>query len=439
MSAFPTPHARLRDISRRRFLALTAAAAGSAALAGCGSGSGSGTKNLTLSSWNIPTDLESYKKIAATYTKAHPDVTTEIQVTASGNFNEWFSSRLAAGNAPDVLRMAYQDIGTYVGKGGLVNLSEFLPQGYGDAFLPAYWATVAQHDGIYGLPQHTDGWGIYLNTSVMSQIGVEPPQAIEEAWGWDTFISVAREVKKATGQNAFSWFFSGPITGWRWLPVLYMHGGKLVDLDSMAPAIDSPEGVEAIEWSRTWYAEGLMSPSNTIKGSQVDTAPNLFVNKQVGMMICSDFQMNTIKGKLPDEQWTVAPLFKDVTSATNMGGNALVITKSADDPAAAEKFAEFVCNPENMTSFCEQSAFVPVREDLVGKDLQWVYRPELMKIFAANAATLSPEVAKLQSLPQFGSINQVLSDQLDLCWTGQQSSADTAKKISEGIKTALAS
>jgi multiple sugar transport system substrate-binding protein len=61
-----------------------------------------------------------------------------------------------------------------------------------------------------------------------------------------------------------------------------------------------------------------------------------------------------------------------------------------------------------------------------------------MKRFSEQAAVLSPEMAKLQSLPQFGAIAQVLTDQLDLCWSGQQAPQATAKSISDGVKRALA-
>ena len=219
-----------------------------------------------------------------------------------------------------------------------------------------------------------------------------------------------------------------------------MQGGSLLQDDLKTPAIESPEGVEAIAWCQNWYKEGLIPPSNSIKGSQIDTANNFFVKRGVGMMVSSDFNMATLKGQIPEDRWTATYLFKDAKPATNMGGNALVVTRSAgDNEEEAAKFVEFVCNPDNMKYFCDQSLFVPVRQDLVGKTLDWVYRPDLMKRFSEQAATLSPEMARLQSLPQFGAMAQVLTDQLDLCWSGQQSPQDTAKAISDGVKRALAS
>jgi multiple sugar transport system substrate-binding protein len=45
-------------------------------------------------------------------------------------------------------------------------------------------------------------------------------------------------------------------------------------------------------------------------------------------------------------------------------------------------------------------------------------------------------MAKVETLPSFAAINQVLADQLDLCFIGQQTPQQTAKNISDGIKNA---
>jgi multiple sugar transport system substrate-binding protein len=47
-------------------------------------------------------------------------------------------------------------------------------------------------------------------------------------------------------------------------------------------------------------------------------------------------------------------------------------------------------------------------------------------------------MAKVQTSPDFNAINQVLADELDLCWTGQKTPADTARSIADGIRNATA-
>ena len=112
-------------LSRRNFLAIAGGGAAAGLLGACSSGSGSGAgARMTLSSWNIPADLTSYKKIAADYAQAQTGTNIDVQVTVADNFDAWLSARLAANNAPDILRLQYQDVGKYAKLGGLVDLRD---------------------------------------------------------------------------------------------------------------------------------------------------------------------------------------------------------------------------------------------------------------------------------------------------------------------------
>src|SRR5699024_8826879 len=110
--------------------------------------------------------------------------------------------------------------------------------------------------------------------------------------------------------------------------------------------------------------------------------------EQVGMMVASGFKMLALKDMMPKEKWSVGPLFRDVEKANNMGGNALVVTKDANDPEAAAEYVKYMCSKDSMAQFCEDSSFVPARVSLVDKGLDWAYRPDLMKVFAQGSKDL---------------------------------------------------
>lgn len=61
-----------------------------------------------------------------------------------------------------------------------------------------------------------------------------------------------------------------------------------------------------------------------------------------------------------------------------------------------------------------------------------------MTLFAEQATTVPESMAKVQTSPNFNAINQVLADELDLCWTGQKTPAETARSIADGIRRATA-
>ena len=409
-----------------------------AAQASAPGSSESGPANLVLSSWNNPGDLASFKKFADAYHAQQPNVSIDVQVTPSDNFDEWFGTRLAGGQAPDIMRIQYQQLGRYVQNGGLIDISKYLPENYGSLYLPTFWGSVQIDKGVYGIPEHTDTFATFYRTDVMRKIGVTPPDSLDKAWHWDEFIDIARKVRGATGQHAFGFGFSGANTAYRWLPLLYMHGGKLLADDGKTPAIDNDEGVSALEWTQNLYKEGLIPPNNTIKGSQATTARQYFIDGVVGMMLHGDWQLQTLQTAMKDPDWGVTYMIQDKGKASDLGGNALAITKDAKNPKAAVDALLFIQNPENTESFITDNVYIPVLGSLAQKQIQYKYRPEIMQRFVQQAGTVPQPMAKVETLPQFADINLALADQLDLCISGQQTPKQTAAAMSDAIKKIMA-
>jgi multiple sugar transport system substrate-binding protein len=428
-----------RSVLRLGGLGLAAAAAGPA-LAACGSdddgGGGSGA-DLVLSTWNIPEDIKTYTKFAQDYMAAHQGVKIKVQVTPSGDFNQWFTTQLAANKAPDIIRMTYQTYGRYASNGALVKLDDDLPGGYGDGFVPSFWQAVKTDRGVFGLPQHTDTFATYYHKDILDKAGVVPPTELAKAWTWDEFREVARKVKAATGKYAFAYGFQGVNTAYRWLPILYMNGGKLLEDDLRTPAIDNDAGVAAIEFTRSWYADGLIPPGDTIKATQDGTADQLFTSRTVGMLIHGDWIMQQF-GSLPPGSWDATQMIRSVSAASDLGGNVLAVTRSAKNSRVAADFVAFVCNQENMRYFCEHDLFLPVRTSLLGQPLNFASNADAMQKFVQQATTVPQPMVRVETSAKFDPINQVLGDELDLCFTGQQDAATTARKISDGIGRALA-
>jgi len=438
--------------SRRRLLGYGAAAAAGALaapglLSACGDSGASASSqkagpdakaDLVMTTWNIPADLVTYKKFAAEYTKTHPGVNIKVQVTPNGDFNQYLSTQLAGGNAPDIIRITWQGIGRWAQNGGLIALNDYLPKDYGSDFGSTFWKAAQLKGAVHGIPQHTDTFGTYYRKDVMAKVGATPPASLDDAWTWSEFLDLAREVKKATGKAAVAYGFEGVGTGYRWLPFLYMHGGKLLEDDLKTPAINSTEGVEAITWFRQLYDEGIIPKSNTIKGSVTASVENLFTSGDVGLMMWGDWIMGDIAKGLPQEQWDITYMPRDVSAASDLGGNLLSVSKTSKNPAVAADFIQFVCNADNMKYFCENDLFLPVRTSLSKAPLTFVSQSEQMGLFTQQATTVPAPMAAVETSPDFTAINQVLGDQLDLCFTGQQTPKETASKIADGIKSAVA-
>jgi multiple sugar transport system substrate-binding protein len=431
-----------RELTRRDFLSVGGGAlAGASALglAACGGQGSSGKTQLTFFSWNIPSDLQSFRHLIKEYEAKNSDVSINLQVVPEGDFNEWFQTRLAAGKAPDIQRMTWQQIGLYSSQDTLVDFSPYVDEGYGEAFEPVFWQAVDYEGKPYALPHHTDTFGVYYNTDYFDKLGFDKfPGSPKQGWSWDEFVSLARRVKDETdAKYAFAYGFQGPGTGYRWLPILYMHGGKLLSDDFKSPEIDSPAGVEAIAWTQQWFTEDLIPPSSSIKQTQSTTVADLFATGTVGMMLHGDWMMPYLKDNMKDFGWDATYMIRDKGMASDLGGNALAITKDSQDPEAAADFIKFVVDKQNMEYFVKNSQFIPARKILVESGIDYTYRPDTMNRFVEQSRTVPSEMAKVETFGSFNQINQKVEDQLDLAFTSDQSPEDTAKNIASGIRSVL--
>jgi multiple sugar transport system substrate-binding protein len=434
--------------TRRSFLGAAAGVAVLPLLAACSTGASTtnskqkadtGPKNLIFST---PTDavatIALFQGFAGGFQSANKGSKVSVIENGAGSFDQWFQAHLAAGNAPDVLRITPTQIGTYIANGGMLDISQYLPKGYSKDFNPTFWSQVS-NDGekVFGLPQCVDTTALYYRKSMLAKVGARIPKSPADAWSWDEFLTIAAEVKKLTGKYAFSFQWSTG-SGYYWLPILYQAGGALAKSDHKTPTMSTDEGIAALEFTKKWYSQGLVSPSNTLQGTVGDDATNLFTTGQAGMMINGDWKMTNVKaGGLADDDWDVTYYFKDKHTASLVGGTIIGVTRDAKNPEFSAQLAQWMVNKENMKKYCEQTLFLPARNSLAGAETQYSYRPEAVARFLEQAAAIPKSMYALQTSPNFAAMNNVLSQQIPLCFTGQQTSKETAANIDSGIKAAL--
>jgi multiple sugar transport system substrate-binding protein len=147
--------------------------------------------------------------------------------------------------------------------------------------------------------------------------------------------------------------------------------------------------------------------------------------------------MPYLKDNMKDFGWDATYMIRDKGMASDLGGNALAITKDSQDPEAAADFIKFVVDKQNMEYFVKNSQFIPARKILVESGIDYTYRPDTMNRFVEQSRTVPSEMAKVETFGSFNQINQKVEDQLDLAFTSDQSPEDTAKNIASGIRSVL--
>jgi multiple sugar transport system substrate-binding protein len=388
-------------------------------LAGCGGSSEAGSGELTFQTWaSTSGEQKGFRGLVERFEKQNPDASIKLEIVPGEQQYAKLDTRLAAGEGPDLARMQYQAIGRYSSEGAMVDLSEYLPAGYGDAFTPAFWQAVQYEGTSYALPHHTDTFAVFYNTGM-----------------FDKLMQVAQQIKdEGVAKYPFAVDWQTVVAAYRWMFFLYQHGGRLLNDDLSGPAIDSPEGIETIAWNQSWFQDDMVPPSTSLQSSE--PIENLFSNGTIAMMLEGDWLMPYLEDNM-EAGWDVTYMIRDIEMASDMGGNAVGVTRDSQNPELAVDFLKFLASEEQMAQFCVDAQFIPVREALVEQRLDYTLRPEEMQVFVEQSSTVPTEMAREQTLPEFNKINQVLADELELAFKSGQSPETTAKNISSGIEEAL--
>lgn len=391
--------------------------------------------SLRLSTWGIPAEIAAFQAIIDRYQEANPNVQIELEQMPGDGYEQQLDQRLAGGTAQDIARLQYQQVGKYSSAGALLDLTSHLEPGYGDDFQSAFWGAVRYEDVPYALPHHTDTFALFYNRDIFSSLGIEPPASLDASWTWEEFIEVATQVKDESDvQYAFAMNWQGS-NGYRWMPFLFQHGGQLLTDDLTGPQVNTPEGIETVAWTQSWFTDELVPPSTAVKSTE--EIENLFATQTIGMMLTGDWLMPYLNEQMEDSQWSVTYMPRDVAMASDMGGNALAVTRDSQNPEVAADFLKFMVSPENMTEFVTSATFIPVRNSLLEQELSYELYPDLMQLFFEQATTIPEKMAQEQTIPTFSQINQALSDQLDLAFTSGQSAEDTVANLESAIEEAL--
>jgi len=179
-----------RGITRRDFLATgIGAGAGLVLLGGCGGGSES-SGSLSFMTWANSAEEKGSRGIIDRYEKKNPGAKIKMEIVPPEQMYEKLDTRLAAGEGPDLARIQYQAIGRYSSQGALVDLTDYLGEGYGDAFTPALWQSVLFEDkptGYRNTPTPSPSFTTGRYSTSSASMSPEAPRRAgpgTDSWRW---------------------------------------------------------------------------------------------------------------------------------------------------------------------------------------------------------------------------------------------------------------
>jgi len=250
---------------------------------------------VTLTWWTGQTsEAETVaEKLAEDYHAAHPNVTIKTSAGAptTDDLLTKLSAGFAGGSYPDISYAFGNWAGDLGASGKTQDLTAYVAEpSFGWSEIPAAAREVATANGkVIGVPALVDNLALIYNKKLFDDAGLAYPT---DSWSWDDFRAAAKKLTHpATNTYGTAYSVSGSEdTTWHLWPLLWQHGGKI--LDGTKPAFNSDAGVAALE---TLRAMAVDDKSMYLDQTDEKYGP-LFNSGHVAMMLSGPWSLLDIKG-----------------------------------------------------------------------------------------------------------------------------------------------
>jgi multiple sugar transport system substrate-binding protein len=305
-----------KQLTRRKFVAVTAGAGAAFLLASCGgksgdevagggggeaTGGGSGYTgpNVDLQFWNGFTggDGPFMRDLVKQFNSEHENINVKMVVQQWADYYQKVPQAVQGGRGPDVGIMHVDALATNAARNVIIPLddvAEELKLEEGD-FAKVVWDAGIYEEKRFGIPLDTHPLGFYYNKAHMQKAGIESPPLTREAHD-----EALERLQRAGFKNPF-WQSSTWPAHLMFMSLLWQFGGDLYNEDASKATWNSDAGVEALTWQVDLVKKGY-SPKNVAQ----DADYVAFKNEKNSFHWDGIWQTQDLKKT--DLSWDVSPL-----------------------------------------------------------------------------------------------------------------------------------
>lgn len=386
-----------RPLSRRQFMALAGGITGGAILAACAApapaaqpstseGGSAAAQPVSVSHWvyiTLPLDRTTLQSVPADRTEnvvnyidwnlekfkeEVPDI--EVSLEYLPHDESWFAkldSSLVAGTPPDVVQGPISEAAKYIPLGALSPIDEYLPDEIKNDLHPAVIAEATFDGKQYLWPWRLSfGGGIAIAGAMWEKNGVGDllPKGETRRWLMDEFLEAA---KANTTGDTYGTVLCTDIH-YQITQFIFGFGARLFNEDETEVILNSPEGVEGLQWLLDLeHVHKVAVPGTAIRKAQ--EAGQIFTEGKAATYPSQgagktppEFVEN------PDFKWYWAPPpnvpGKEPTVMTNIHGHYVFQQQDTNQTAAAHRWTQFLTRPEAVKLSLDAFGMPPALQSL---------------------------------------------------------------------------
>jgi multiple sugar transport system substrate-binding protein len=402
---------------------------------------------ITFMGWGATEEDEGVRSAITVFEGAEPNIKVTWLHTPE-NYQQKMLSMIAAGTPPDT---AFVDNGlfrTYCRDGMLLDITEQIRadpvigrEGY---FIEPQETERCTYEGRwYGIGSCWVAPHIYYNADIFEEEGIEPPSNDpEEAWEWDHFLEVCRQLTVDANGNhpGDSGFDVGNVERWavQWptwsIPLhaaIASNEGQWLDPTTGLLTLDQPQATEALQAVADLMLVHQVMPQNTAFEALGMSNTQMLENGRMAMAIDGSWALAWIT-KIEATLGT-AVLPKLVQPATDMQAHLHAAFAGSQHPEAAWRWVRFLATEYYQLLFLRMGLWLPSQTDLMteeGLD-KW------MTLRTAPGEGVHPEgydKIVTEYVPKYGHVlymppgypetDAIITPALDAIWVGDKTAEE---------------
>lgn len=369
----------------------------------------------------------------------NPDIKVVLDQVPFKAINETLPVQLAAGQGPDMARIADM--------GGLSRyMLDLRPHLKDAATWEANYGPFLQWmrqpgdtKSIPGFMTQLTVTGPFVNKTLFEQAGVAMPG---EKATWEDWAKAAKTVAdkvKAPFPIAFD------RSGHRFFGLAVSQGAKVMDAEGKAAVID--DGFKrAAQLIYDWHKTGVMSKEHwgAASGSAYRGANAEFKNAQVVMYMSGSWQIGQFDKTIGDAfDWVAVPTPCGPANCSGMpGGAALVAFKETKHPAEVARLMDYLASSEVMSEFYGRSLFVPgnlaVAKAGVKYEKASPQAAAALKVFGDQVAKIAPVAYAIQGWPNSRIVFNAVISRLGQAVVGEMTLDEAYTRIAADVDQQIA-
>lgn len=371
------------------------------------------TTQLTFSLWGSPQEGEVWQKIADAFEAEHPGIDVKIEVANWDGYWEKLRVQVSGGTPPDIFAMDAPLYPDWQSRGVLLDLQPYLDaepavlEGIYPITLEAY----KTKDGIFGLPRDFQTIVLFYNKDMFDAAGVAYPT---DDWNWEDFRAAAKALTldkdgDGTTDQWGAWsevYDMEPL----WGPVVWSHGGQIVDPEAGETLLDSAEALQGFEFIRSVWLEDQSMP----------TAQQLSQYGWDGLL--SKVAAMGFSGHWSVPEYAHAGLNLGVVPVpagpagreTIVNSAGFVISASTPHPDEAWEFVKYATSEAGQTELAKIGLAIPIRESVTKSEAYLGQEAQIdhqVFVDALDYANVKP------SFKGYEEWSGAVGDALNLAWT----------------------